>query len=431
MGTKELSYTKEQIDTAVGNVVSTGVVKSLVIRDGTLYATVTNDNAEYSIGSVAGSGGSGKYVADIVDGTFEDAANGYSFRGPYIVYSDESKKQISGGPYVLSVNFDGKSYKTSDNVTHQSCLREDTLITMADWSKKPIKDVLPGEMVKSYDFYNDCFIDVKCYGAYTTTPTKEWRRFVFETGQYLDIHDTHQVFTIAGYTLQTSKTWKTGMQGFVIRPDSTDGKPSGTHYADTSVWTVDDFESAYSLGTENSLYFANDILVGCNPPGRYQRTLSNCNREVSETEVNRFKHIRDYYTESRNKENKNAQFIAESAPARYLHGIRCRQLDTSKKRLSDIDYKSIKRAQGALTEEEWTATKDECTKLRADVNLREKQKLELEGDIENIRIKHGIDKIPTWRELFHYSYKTDMEAIFNERGMTVDTTMIPALKETK
>lgn len=46
-----------------------------------------------------------------------------------------------------------------------------------------------------------------------------------------------------------------------------------------------------------------------------------------------------------------------------------------KAEIAALDYKTIKRLQGVLSDEEWEATKEECSKLRSRIN-------ELEAELE-------------------------------------------------
>lgn len=318
---------------------------------------------------------------------------------------------ISGG--ILYVQYDDGNVDEAGPIgSTNPCLKGDTMILMADGTEKQIKDVQPGEMVKSWDFFNNCFIDVKCYGAYITGTTKTWKRFVFESGNYVDIRDRHQIYTLAGNKLQSSASWKCGMQGWVINNSET--TPTNVHYAATTEYMTSE-QFSYSLGTENSLYFVNGILAGCAPQNRYNRYLEGNMKGATEEEVARFKDIYEYYLNERNKESLCVPYIAESAFKKYRSDCLKNYIDKCKKQLEQLDYKSVKRSQGKLSDEEWDCTCEECARLRELINKSEEDKAKFDKGISEIKKKHGVDHETTWGELWQYSYSRDMEAIYRNR----------------
>ena len=54
------------------------------------------------------------------------------------------------------------------------------------------------------------------------------------------------------------------------------------------------------------------------------------------------------------------------------------EIDSLKEQLSAYDYKTIKRIQGVLTDDEWEATKTECAALRSKINDLEAELAEME-----------------------------------------------------
>lgn len=67
-------------------------------------------------------------------------------------------------------------------------------------------------------------------------------------------------------------------------------------------------------------------------------------------------------------------FAEEQSPS--MATIAIEEIDEMRKRLTSLDYKTIKRMQGVLTDEEWEQTKTECAALRARIN-------ELENELNN------------------------------------------------
>ena len=53
-------------------------------------------------------------------------------------------------------------------------------------------------------------------------------------------------------------------------------------------------------------------------------------------------------------------------------------IDVYRQKLAELDYKTIKRLQGVLSDEEWEQTKAECAALRSKINDLEAELAEME-----------------------------------------------------
>jgi len=81
------------------------------------------------------------------------------------------------------------------------CFREDSLVTMSDGTQKPIKDIVVGEKVKTYDVDKGLFThsDVEGVLVQDETDQLDWFELEFDNGQTLVCTEDHPVLTTDGW----------------------------------------------------------------------------------------------------------------------------------------------------------------------------------------------------------------------------------------
>lgn len=305
------------------------------------------------------------------------------------------------------------------------CLREGTMVLMADWTEKPIEEVKPGEMIKSYDLYNDKFIDVVAYGAVQTGTANKWQRMVFDNGKYLDIYEKHNVFSpLAGGAILNNTMWKAGEYGFAV-----DGESYITpKYAQTIELTTPEREKRYRITCETSLYFVNGILTGSAPQEMYGFTQDGTIPNADEKTIACLRTIRDMYDENLNGWKNNIDFVIESAPIYEARGVAVEKRKAAKEALAALDFKTVKYQQGKITEEEWVAVCEKCEELRKEVNAQGLECWKLNKALGKLKEKYGIVRKPG-REMWRQSYAILMEAYYTNKGETLDTSVLKTIKK--
>lgn len=305
------------------------------------------------------------------------------------------------------------------------CLREGTKVLMADWTEKPIEEVKPGEMIKSYDLYNDKFIDVVTYGAVQTGTANKWQRMVFDNGKYLDIYEKHNVFSpLAGGAILNNTMWKPGEYGFAV-----DGESYITpKYAQTIELETPEREKRYRITCETSLYFVNGILTGSAPQEMYGFTQDGTIPNADEETIACLRTIRDMYDENLNGWKNNIDFVIESAPIYEARGVAVEKRKAAKEALAALDFKTVKYQQGKITEEEWVAVCEKCEELRKEVNAQGLECWKLNKALGKLKEKHGIVRKPS-REMWRQSYAILMEAYYANKGETLDTSVLQTIKK--
>lgn len=78
--------------------------------------------------------------------------------------------------------------------------------------------------------------------------------------------------------------------------------------------------------------------------------------------------VQPYYEEQDDKIIKHWKVVAQSDRIVKEH-----QIVDARAELARLDYKSIKRMQGVLSDEEWTETVARCEELRAQINVLEEE----------------------------------------------------------
>ena len=287
------------------------------------------------------------------------------------------------------------------------CLKKGTQILMGDGTEKNIEDIQYGDIIKGWDFENNCQVNVKAYGAIRTGIANDWKAYVFENGEILEIFQNHPIYSKTDNMMKSSKDMTRGE----ICMDS-----EGNDCALTVVWNFADseFTERYMLLTENSTYFANHILSGHHARDRmkmYSLGIKSFNKNLTEDEIELFKATGEVYNNAPRARSNNREYLKEIAPHLGVIGRAARIMDQEQKKLSKLDYKTIKHQQGKLSDEDFEKCCAECEEARAMYKIEEKLRGESEAEIRKIQDKYNLRTLKNTRDCFHAAHKLDMEHV--------------------
>lgn len=266
------------------------------------------------------------------------------------------------------------------------CLKEGTLILMADGSSKPIETIQPNEMIASWDLENQCMIPAKAYASLCTGRARQWRCFIFEDGSTIDISGSHQIYCIEKGIPYTSNKWEYGMHSIAINGDEI-AYSYGTRENTVTMIPYRKF----TLFCDTGLYFANGVLCG----HRLGEAITSYYRRdghgfaLSEAEIAELTAYATEYDNAHSPNLRNPEFLKEALAQFKTRGTAEKQIEHFKKELSKRDYKTIKAAQGVLSIEEADANRVECEELRGHIAEQEVIAAAAEESIVALREKYG------------------------------------------
>lgn len=299
-----------------------------------------------------------------------------------------------------------------------TCLRGDTQILMADGTTKDIKDVKYGDMIRSFDIENDCFVDVKSYGAYCTGFEQFWNVCGFTNGSVLYIGaDGHYIYHYNSQQLMLSGNFPIKGGAFdTIGVRTKEEMESGNDYPSLvgrGRYNAMKVEERYELLSENGLYFANDILVGHKPATTYQHYL-NGNAPLNEEEIAAITEDIKVYQDAQLDGLNNPEFLKEAGILFRNVNKHKEYIEKNKKHLADLDYKQVKRNQGKLSDKDYADYLAECDEYRAKINEDEKFVADNSVALDKLRAKHGIVKA-NHKQNFLDAHHRQMERIRNRK----------------
>ena len=280
-----------------------------------------------------------------------------------------------------------------------TCLRGDTsYITMADRSRKLIQDIKPGDVVLSYDINKKDYCEAVVLANDMTGMESRFDTFVFENGATVDVYGDEPFIFEASDVLTLGTIQK--LYDYHTKGD--DRRWVLTHTPGAKARVIRKFSSVvceepvgrYMLVTSNGAFFVNGMLKG---------NMSNF--------------IDSYYKKRRNKLPDNIQtFLTEISHklATFDNGLEDDHVDatilkqmeikwsavhSAKQFLTATDYKAMKYAEGAMTEEEWLPIKAQRAEMRAVINENEAEITELRKQLpENLKQPTWIGKAQIWAE---------------------------------
>jgi hypothetical protein len=287
------------------------------------------------------------------------------------------------------------------------CVRKGTKILMADGTEKNIEDVHYGDVVKGWDFTNNCQINVKSYGAIRTGVANVWQIHAFENGELLEIARSHALYSKTHKVIKSSSDLRLGDVCMDIY-----GNDCALIIVRQNVES--EYVERYTLLTENCTYFVNNILSGHHARDLYRfysMGITSFNENITEDEVAFFKQVGDIYTKSPRIVIDNRSYLREIAP--YAAKMRKSEafMSDTRNKLSQLDYKTIKYQQGKLSYEEFEKCCADCEKYRDEFGAEESARQENLNKIREIRAKYGIDNVDDARVCFWRTYFISMDRV--------------------
>ena len=298
------------------------------------------------------------------------------------------------------------------------CLRGDTQILMADGTTKDIKDVKYGDMIRSFDIENNCFVDVKSYGAYCTGYEQFWNVCGFTNGSVLYIGgDGHYIYHYNTQQLILSDKFPIKGGAFdTVGVRTKEEMESGNDYPSLvgrGRYNAMKIEKRYELLSENGLYFANGILVGHKPATTYHHYL-NGNAPLNEEEIAAITEDIKVYQDAQLEGLNNPEFLKEAGLLFRNVNKHKEYIEKNKRHLADLDYKQVKRNQGKLSDKDYASYLAECDEYRAKINEDEKFVADNSIILDELRAKHGIVKA-NHKQNFLDAHHRQMERIRNRK----------------
>lgn len=228
--------------TASGGVTETDITSTVSAFNINLKS---NENTSQTMQSTLG-GGNGTYAAtcDVADA---------SVTGNILSVYSAATSNKSGNVTVTSGS---KSLQIPVNISYETCLTGDTLITMFDGTTKRIDQIELGDQVLSLDKEGKQVPGYVYYcDSHCNHTGKHYDRFVFEDGTELKIVHRHRFYNVNEKKFVHLDLWYEGDEAYKL--DGTTTALKETH--------LRDYEGDiphYTLFCEHNTYFANGILCG-------------------------------------------------------------------------------------------------------------------------------------------------------------------------
>ena len=239
------------------------------------------------------------------------------------------------GDFTVEFSFSGRREVTSELFP---CLIAGTQITMADGTTKAIEDVKRGEEILSYDPANNQQVSAVVFGAYKTGSESKFDSYIFNDGSNLVIYDTHGYYdtnarTIRDFKAKGTYTAALNQEGENVRVVSI--RPY-YHYGDKV--------NRYNLISSNNMYYANGILCGSKPVNKYSYV-----KRVGIKTPDNIKNILTADCDEYNAYNdlfQNPEYLKRTATLRTEYHDAHAAVVRKKEALANLDYKTIKVAEG-------------------------------------------------------------------------------------
>lgn len=267
----------------------------------------------------------------------------------------------------VTVGSDKKTLATIDEVQTMindsiyGCLVEGTLIDMADGTSKPIEEIEPGELIKSYNPITKELTDAVVIDAYPTGKNRRYSAYNFTDGRSLVLFGYHQFYDdVTGTTVDIRKI--NNDHRLINIDKETDVKWAGTRY----VLYHGLRKNRYNLISSNNLYFANGVLLGHKPFQKLEY-VEDHSKSISDAIAKLWEQdCEDYNAVTASPADASVYLELKDVYEEYAEAEN--QIAIHKKKLADTDYKSIKRSENLIDDDEWEIIAADRQKWRDIVN---------------------------------------------------------------
>ena len=308
-------------------------------------------------------------------------------------YSDQGDVKIGHNSYGWVT--------IQDIINHITCFRGDsTYVTMYDGSKKLIKDVKDGESVLGYDVNKKELCEAIVLRNAKTGAEMGFDCYVMDDGTTIDIHGKDAFITVqkkddADYISlnDINNLWKLHENAEdykkIIKEDAKlENAVSLIH----KVWLpCAEATDRYSIYTSNGTCFVNGLLH-CESPRDTICFFKKRHFDLPDNIKSLYEGIALDMAEDDEKlpndHIKNVKSVGDLERMEKAKAL----ITKNKAILQATDYKAMKYAEGALSEEEWLPVKEKRAQARADVNANEEIVAEYKArvEIDNPEILHSV-----------------------------------------
>lgn len=268
------------------------------------------------------------------------------------------------------------------------CVSEDTLITMANGTTKPIKEVQSGEEILSYNPTTQEKCTAVVIKAYKTGETAHFQNWIFNDGKHLSTYGHHGYYDATEKRIKNIENvnpYATGRARSFFLNEDLEPHLVTTVVTDSS---YENIRSRYNLISSNNLYFANGILCGHTPVDKLAYFVHrSLDKKLPENIKAIFKQDCKTYDDF-NAIYKNADYLLETNEARTNFHLANRIIIRDRKALAALDYKIMKHIESALGEEEYEQVISRKATLREEINQYRPQFHENLAIIEAANLKY-------------------------------------------
>lgn len=368
-------------------------------RNSIVASSVPSDLSSLKVGDII-------YVEGESSGGSSADLSGYATK----TYADTGdtgvKTWVGQQGYATQSWVNNKGYTTADEVReivsgYYPCLVEGTPIDMADGTQKVIEDIQPGDLIKSYNPITKEVIEAVAISAYTTGSNRNYMAYNFTDGRSLVVFEQHQIYDAVEGTTFDIRTINRNHR--IVNIDNEQVQWAGKRV----VVYHGRRRKRYNLISSNNLYFANGILLG-NKPFDKLEYLHDFNKPMSAEVVKIWKQdCEDYNAVTATPADASAYLELKDVYKEYAEAQN--QIAVNKRRLDDSDYKSIKRSENLIGDEEWEVISKDRQKWRDTINENEVKYNELRAKIDAAWAARRPENW-TGRSLFEGCFTRDNDA---------------------
>ncbi len=293
-----------------------------------------------------------------------------------------------------------------------TCLEQGTMIAMADGTQKPIEEIRNGDLLLSYDFEKKKQTTAVCMLATQTRSDYHANYIAFDNDIVLgiDVENSHEVYNVTkGCFTSCKHELDVGDYGLDINGNEVE-------FIGPMDWISDGkLKGFYNIVSSNNCYYANNLLIAHDPFCK-KSWVERYSKEEIPDELKELIELDSMETKKKNYlvENKDVMYKLIKV---YSKIEKCFvQLGAIKNKLTATDYVSNKASEGYESEKINTIL-EERKQLRLDYNRIEAEKIELEKEYDDLRVKYSplgkdvlLSEFELRSKLFHEACKRDNEA---------------------
>ena len=248
------------------------------------------------------------------------------------------------------------------SATTWTCLEEGTMITMADWSQKPIEEVHDGDIIMGYDFEkNEPTPSVVLLNTVTNSDNHT-NYLIFDNGELISCTDCHELYSVDKGRSCWIDEISEGER--FLKNDGTIIKLRAMH---KRIYTYNT-KQFYQLISSNNTYIANNILNSLRPHMKHIWLVEYMKRKIPDDILEIFKSDAEEFT-SLSFLVRDSEFREKSINSLENAKLIYKRLCELKDYLKETDYISFKQMEGIEVDQEIINKRQEA---RNEINMLEK-----------------------------------------------------------